>query len=441
MKILIVGTGYVGLVTGACFAEMGHHVICLDIDAKKIQDLQNGIIPIFEPGLEEIVKRNVKAGRLLFTTDYKMGVVNCLACFLALPTPAGEDGSCDLQYVLSAATQIGAHMPSYRLIINKSTVPVGSADKVKKAILSAQLKPIDFDVVSNPEFLKEGSAVADCLKPDRIILGVENPKALQLMKEIYSAFTLSYDRILAMDIRSAEMTKYAANAMLANRISFINELAGLCEKVGANINDVRIGIGSDERIGYHFLYAGIGFGGSCFPKDIRALAALGKEVGYSMPILEAVNTINQRQKKILGQKIASHFQGNLSGKTIAIWGLSFKPDTDDIREAPSLQLIEELLAQGAILRLYDPVSMDKTKNQLKSHPSLYFCQDEYEAALGSDAVALVTEWKQFRFVDFEDILKTMKGRAFFDGRNQYKQHEMQAKGFHYYGIGVPDKTH
>lgn len=437
MNILIIGTGYVGLVTGACFAEMGHHVICLDIDAKKIENLQNGIIPIFEPGLEEMVKRNVAAGRLSFTTDYKEGIEKSLVCFLAVPTPADEDGACDLQYVLSAAKQIGLHMTDYRVIVNKSTVPVGSSGKVRETILSCQSKPIPFDVVSNPEFLKEGCALADCMKPDRIILGVESQKALLIMKEIYSAFTLNHDRILFMDIPSAEMTKYAANAMLACRISFMNELAGLCEKLGANINDVRIGIGSDHRIGYHFLYAGIGFGGSCFPKDIRALEAMGEKSNYSMPILEAIGTVNKRQKKILGQKITSHFQGNLSGKTIAIWGLSFKPDTDDIREAPALELIEELLRQGAILRLYDPVAMEKTHKYLQPHPSIHFCENEYDAAQGADAVALVTEWKQFRFVDFEKILKEMQGSAFFDGRNQYKKQEMQAKGFQYYGIGVP----
>ena len=440
MNILIVGAGYVGLVTAACFAEMGHHIICLDIDQKKIDNLQNGIIPIFEPGLDEMIKRNTAAGRLTFTTDYKNGVEKSLVCFLAVPTPSDEDGSCDLKYVLAAAQKIGENMTDYRVIVNKSTVPVGSAKQVKNIILASQKKPIPFDVVSNPEFLKEGCAISDCMKPDRIILGVESEKALQIMKELYSAFTINHDRVIFMDIASAEMTKYAANAMLATRISFMNELAGLCEKLGANINDVRVGIGSDHRIGYHFLYAGIGFGGSCFPKDIRALHAMGKEVDYTMPILEAIQTINQRQKKVLGKKITKHFQENLSGKTIALWGLSFKPDTDDIREAPALQLIEELLAQGAILRLYDPISMEKTKEHLKAHPQLIFCESEYDAAKGSDAIALVTEWKQFRFVDFEKILKEMQGKAFFDGRNQYKKQEMQAKGFEYYGIGVPHHT-
>lgn len=437
VNILIVGTGYVGLVTGACLAEMGNSVICLDIDPRIIADLEKGIIPIFEPGLEEIVRRNVKAKRLKFTTDYKMGVEESLVCFLAVPTPSNEDGSCDLQYVLSAAKEIGRLMPDYRIIVNKSTVPVGSAAKVRQAIVEAQEKQIPFDIVSNPEFLKEGSAVADCMKPDRIILGVDSARAADTMKEIYKAFTLNHDRILVMDIPSAEMTKYAANAMLATRISFMNEMAELCEKVGANINNVRIGIGSDHRIGYHFLYAGIGYGGSCFPKDIRALRATAQEVGSKTHILDAVDSVNEYQKQKLVKKISTYFKQEVRDKTIAIWGLAFKPDTDDIREAPSLKLIEELLARGARLRLYDPVAMKKAKKYVSDHPHIVWCENEYDAALGADAIALVTEWKQFRFVDFEEILQKMQGRAFFDGRNQYKHHEMNAKGFHYFGIGLP----
>jgi UDPglucose 6-dehydrogenase len=432
----MIGTGYVGLVTGACFAEMGHHVICLDIDREKIERLKNGEIPIFEPGLEELIKRNVSAGRLQFTSDYAEGVKHSLVCFLAVPTPSDEKGSCDLSHVLLAIEQIAEQMDGYRLIVNKSTVPVGSAEKVKQLIGSLQNHP--FDVVSNPEFLKEGSAVNDCMKPDRVVIGTDNPKAAELMKELYSPFTLNHDRILLMDIPSAEMTKYAANAMLATRISFMNELAGLCEKLGANINDVRVGIGSDTRIGYQFLYAGIGYGGSCFPKDIRALRSMAEAVNYPTPILEAVNTINEAQKRLLSKKISLYF-GNPSGKTIAIWGLAFKPNTDDMREAPSLQLIQELLSQGAILRLYDPVSMSKAQKTLPSHPNLYWCQDEYDAAQGADGIALVTEWKQFRFVDFATILNSMAGKGFFDGRNQYKPHEMQAKGFDYFGIGIPNK--
>jgi UDPglucose 6-dehydrogenase len=441
VNLLIVGTGYVGLVTGACFAEMGHHVMCLDIDQKKIENLLKGELPFYEPGLEELVKRNIQAGRLFFTTDYKTGVEFALVCFIAVPTPSDEDGSCDLSYVLTAADQIAKHIDSYKIIVNKSTVPVGSSQKVKesvKAVMSSQGKDYPFDVVSNPEFLKEGSAVSDCMKPDRIILGVDNPKSASLMKEIYSAFTLNHDRILIMDPISAEMTKYAANAMLANRISFMNELAGLCERLGANINEVRVGIGSDTRIGYQFLYAGIGYGGSCFPKDIRALRAMAKEVNYETPLLEAVNTINERQKKWLAEKMRRHF-GDVSGKTIAIWGLAFKPNTDDMREAPSVDLIKELLASGARLRLFDPAATTKAQQSLPSHPDIHWCRDEYEAAHQADAIALVTEWKQFRFVDFTRVLETMMGKAFFDGRNQYKIQEMRSKGFEYFGVGVSCK--
>ncbi|MES2344718.1 MAG: UDP-glucose/GDP-mannose dehydrogenase family protein [Chlamydiota bacterium] len=438
MNLLIVGTGYVGLVTGACFAEMGHHVICLDINQEKIEKLKKGDLPFYEPGLKELVKRNSEAFRLSFTTDYKTAVAAALVCFIAVPTPSDEDGSCDLRYVLSAAAQIAEHMNGYKLIVNKSTVPVGSSQKVKesiKSVLHNKGKDYPFDVVSNPEFLKEGSAVSDCMKPDRIILGVDNATAATLMKEIYSAFTLNHDRILIMDPISAEMTKYAANAMLANRISFMNELAGLCEKVGANINEVRVGIGSDTRIGYQFLYAGIGYGGSCFPKDIRALRSMAKDVNYETPLLEAVNTINERQKKWLGEKIRKHF-GDVSGKTIAIWGLSFKPNTDDMREAPSLNLIEELLASGAHVRLFDPAAIQTAQKSIPAHPNIHWCQDEYEAAHKADAIALLTEWKQFRFVDFTLVLEKMMGKAFFDGRNQYKIHEMRSKGFEYFGVGV-----
>jgi UDPglucose 6-dehydrogenase len=441
MHLLIVGTGYVGLVSGACFAEMGHHVVCLDIDKEKIQNLQNGILPIFEPGLEELIRRNVQAGRLTFTCDYKKGVADCTVCFLAVPTPSDEDGSCDISYVLAAAKQIAKEMTGYRVIVTKSTVPVGSGYQIKKLMqeeLDARGIQADFDIVSNPEFLKEGSAVQDCMKPDRIVLGVENARSASIMKEIYSAFTLNHDRIIVMDLLSSEMTKYAANAMLATRISFMNELAGICEKVGANINDVRIGIGSDSRIGYHFLYAGPGFGGSCFPKDIRAFCASAKQVGAETDLLQAVTHINTRQKKVLGKRILGFFE-TLENKTIAIWGLSFKPNTDDMREAPSLTLIEDLLASGANLRLFDPIAMTNAKKILKEHPRITFCEDEYEAANGADAIALVTEWKQFRYVDFDRIVKTMKGKAFFDGRNQYKPLEMKAKGFVYFGIGIPQQ--
>jgi UDPglucose 6-dehydrogenase len=433
MNLLMIGTGYVGLVTGACLAEMGHHVICLDIDADKIAALQKGLVPIYEPGLEELVKRNIAAGRLTFTTDYKHGVQNSTVCFIAVPTPSTEDGSCNLSYVLQAACSIAEVMTTPLLIVTKSTVPVGTSQKIRQTV--EQSTSISFDVVANPEFLKEGAAVSDCMKPDRIILGVESPEAAQVMKEIYAAFTINHDRILVMDTASAEMTKYVANAMLATRISFMNEMAGLCEKLGANIQHVRVGIGSDHRIGYDFLYAGAGYGGSCFPKDIRALQAMAREAHFDAPLLQAIDTINERQKQLLAKKIKTYF-GSVSKKTIAVWGLAFKPDTDDLREAPALKLIEELLTQGAHVRLFDPIAMSKAQ-KLLDHPSITWCRDEYHAAEGSDGIALVTEWKQFRFVNLDTIAKTMQGKAFFDGRNQYKKDEMKAKGFHYFGIGIP----
>lgn len=439
MNILIVGTGYVGLVTGACLAEMGHHVICLDTNVEKVAQLQQGDLPFFEPGLEELVKRNVQAGRLHFTSDYKTGVDSALVCFIAVPTPPALDGSCDTSVVCQATEEIARHMCAYRVIVNKSTVPVGTAKLVEQkisAILKTENREVPFDVVSNPEFLKEGSAVTDCMKPDRIILGVSSEKAAALMKEIYSAFTLNHDRILTMDPASAEMTKYAANAMLATRISFMNELAGLCEKVGANINEVRVGIGSDSRIGYQFLYAGIGYGGSCFPKDIRALSAMAETVKHKMSLLEAVERINTQQKQVLVKKIHDYY-GNLSGITLAIWGLSFKPNTDDMREAPSLSLIKELLEQGAILRLFDPVAMKKAQKILPETGQISWSTDEYHAAYNVDGIVLVTEWKQFRFVDFEKILSNLRRKAFFDGRNQYKPQEMLSKGFDYFAIGIP----
>jgi UDPglucose 6-dehydrogenase len=441
MKLLIIGTGYVGLVTGACFAEMGHTVICLDIDQEKIRNLQQGIIPIFEPGLSELVQRNQIAERLSFTVNYSEAIEASEVCFLAVPTPSAENGSCDIRFILAAAEEVARRMNSYRLVVIKSTAQVGTALSVKARIaqiLKERKVDIPFDVVCNPEFLKEGSAVADCMKPDRVILGVENPHAEKLMREIYSSFTLNHDRILTMDLLSAEMTKYAANAMLATRISFMNELSGLCEKVGANIHSVRVGIGSDSRIGYQFLYPGVGFGGSCFPKDLRALMATAKENEYPMPLLQAVEEINERQKRLFIKKLQAYFSssGGLKGKIIAIWGLSFKPNTDDMREAPSLVLIEHLLKEGAHLRLFDPVAVSAAKKFLPHHENISWCQDEYEAAEKAQAVVLMTEWKQFRFVDLETILTKMEGKGFFDGRNQYKAHEMQEKGFDYHGIGV-----
>ena len=446
MKLLVVGTGYVGLVTGACFAEMGHDVICLDIDEEKISKLKEGKVPFFEPGLSELVLRNQEAGRLQFTTNYKFGVQQSLICFIAVPTPSREDGSCNLGYVLSAAKSIAEHMDGYRIIVNKSTVPVGSGEIVAASIrehLKQQDVTYGFDIVSNPEFLKEGAALQDCMKPERIIIGVESDHVKEAMEAIYTPFSLNRNRIFFMDIRSAEMTKYASNSMLALRISFMNELSGLCEKLGADINQVRQGVGADSRIGPHFLYAGVGFGGSCFPKDIRALLKMGEEVNYEMSILKAALSINKRQKQVLNQKMVRHFlkRGGIQGKTIAIWGLAFKPDTDDMREAPALELIEELLKAGASVRLYDPVAMQVAKKQLKDNPAITWCKDEYDAAEGAHAIALVTEWKQFRFVDFEKIIGNLQEKTLFDGRNQYKQTDMQKRGFVYHGIGIPETDH
>ncbi len=441
MRILMVGTGYVGLVTGACFAEMGHMVTCLDIDEKKIEKLSHGEIPIFEPGLDELVKRNLQQKRLKFTTNYPLSVIDAEVCFIAVPTPSRPDGSCDISYVESAAREIAKHMNGYKIIVNKSTVPVGTADRVGAIIREERGSEAAFDVVSNPEFLKEGAAVQDCLKPDRIIIGANSPKAIDTLKEIYSSFTLSHDRILVMDTLSAEMTKYAANAMLALRISFMNEIAEVCKKVGANVNEVRKGIGSDTRIGYSFLYPGVGYGGSCFPKDVRALIATAKNAGSDPILLQATDDVNERQKKRLGASMIQYFtsRGGVKGKTIGIWGLSFKPDTDDMREAPSLTFIEELLKEGAKLRLFDPVSMPNAKKILGDLQQITWCSSEFEAANGADAVALLTEWKQFRLVDFKSVQNHMKGIAFFDGRNQYKPLDMKKQGFDYIAIGVPDQ--
>ena len=439
MQILIVGTGYVGLVTGACFAEMGYTVTCLDIDREKIQALEKGIIPIYEPGLEEIVTRNVKQKRLLFTTDYQTAVSKATICFIAVPTPSRPDGSCDTSFVESAAKEIAKHMKGYTIIVNKSTVPVGTAHRVAAVI--REVNPnLQFDVVSNPEFLKEGAAVQDCLKPDRIVIGSDSPKPAEILKEIYSPFTFNHERIILMDTLSAEMTKYAANAMLATRISFMNEIADICKKVGANVNEVRKGIGSDSRIGYSFLYPGVGYGGSCFPKDIRALIAIAIAVGADPQLLEAADAVNQKQKKTLNRMMKSYFakKGGLAGKTIAIWGLAFKPDTDDMREAPSLTFIEELVKEGATLRVFDPIAMPNARKILGATPNIAWCTDEFDAAKDADAIALLTEWKQFRLVDFNPVRQKMRGFAFFDGRNQYKPLDMKNKGFDYLSIGVPD---
>lgn len=442
MDIAIIGAGYVGLVTAACFAEMGHRIICLDINAQKIQDLQKGVIPIYEPGLKELVERNVEDGRLSFTTDYKLAIATSHVCFIAVATPSKRDGSCDLSYVFSAASSIALAMKHQMLIVNKSTVPVGTAGLVKQhiaQILKEENKLIGFDVVSNPEFLKEGNAINDCMKPDRIIIGVDNPDSIKTMREIYSAFTINHDRILIMAPSSAELAKYAANAMLALRISFMNELSSLCEKTGANISDIRVAIGADQRIGYHFLYAGIGYGGSCFPKDIRALCATAETHDLHLSLLRATENVNKRQKEVLADKIICYFNrhNGVFGKTIAVWGLSFKPHTDDIREAPALFLIETLLLQGVNLRLFDPVAIPAIRKHLGSCSRVTFCKDEYESAQGADAIALATEWRQFRYVDFAKIIPSLNHLAFFDGRNQYQPQEMEKLGFSYFGIGVP----
>jgi UDPglucose 6-dehydrogenase len=440
MQILIIGVGYVGLVSGACFAEMGHHVVCLDINQQKIDSLNRGEIPIYEPGLEEIVKRNLKGQRLKFTTNYAEAVDSSTVCFICVDTPVTEKGEANLQFVFSVADSIAAHMNSYKIIVNKSTVPVGTSDSVKKRIASALEKrnsSTPFDVVSNPEFLKEGCAINDFMKPDRVVIGSESAQAIHLMKQIYAPFMLSHERLLIMDNASAEITKYGANSMLACRISFMNELSEFCERVGADVNKVRVGIGSDKRIGYNFLYPGPGFGGSCLPKDIRAMIAHAHAIGYEMPLLEAVETVNRRQKKLMGKKILSYFgeKHGLKNTTIAILGLSFKPDTDDMREASSLVLINQLLDTEANLRLYDPVAMENAKKLVPSTTKIHWAENELDAATGADAIVLITEWKQFRFLDFPELKKVMTGNAFFDARNQYNPSDINTEGFDYISLG------
>lgn len=439
MNILIVGTGYVGLVTGTCFAEMGHSVICLDIDAEKIKRLEKGEVPFYEPGLEEIVKRNMANKRLSFTTDYAFGVSKSLISFIAVSTPQAEDESAELRYVDQAACSIAEHMDSYHIIVNKSTVPVGTAARLKELIaseLQKRGKEIEFDVASNPEFLKEGNAVYDFMKPDRVVIGAEDIRVGQILKELYAPFSVNHDRVLIMDLLSAELAKYAANAMLASRISFMNEIAGVCEEVGANVSHIRQAIGADKRIGYHFLYPGVGYGGSCFPKDIKAFRSTAQKYKCSTYMLDAVEKVNQRQKQLIAQKIDRYFSGDLENKTMAVWGLSFKPDTDDMRQAPSLTLIKILLEQGVQLRLFDPIAMENAKLYLRGlEGEITWCKDELEACRKADAVILMTEWKQFRFLDFNEVLKEMTGKAFFDGRNQYSLEDMSSRGFDYISIG------
>lgn len=443
MRISVIGIGYVGLVTATCLSEMGHHVTCLDINQDKIDNLNQGTIPIYEPGLEEMVKRNVAAGRICFTTDYRSTIEGTQVCFICVDTPVDSNGLANLAAVESVVKSIAEHLNSYKIIVNKSTVPPGTARTIHQWIdkfLKEKGKSIEFDVVANPEFLKEGDAVSDFLKPNRVIIGFDNHRAHSVMKDIYAPFMLNRERMILMDTVSAEMTKWASNAMLATRISFMNELSGFCEKVGANINQVRVGMGADNRIGYQYLYAGIGYGGSCLPKDVAALSSQGALLDYPMKLLEAVQEVNQRQKRVLGRKICSYFElrGGIKDKTIAILGLAFKPDTDDMREAASLVLIEELLKQQARLKLFDPVAMNNAKTLLCAHSkNLKWCDNEYEAAFSADAVVLVTEWKQFRFLNFQQILENMSGNALFDGRNQYNPKEMAHMGFDYHGIGIP----
>ncbi len=438
MKVTVVGTGYVGLVTGACLAEMGNHVVCVDVDERKIKLLNDGGIPIHEPGLEQVVQRNVAAGRLQFTTDVVFGVGHGTMQFIGVGTPPEEDGSADMKYVLAAAQSIGRHMTDYKVIVDKSTVPVGTADRVRDAVtqaLAARGLQMEFAVVSNPEFLKEGAAVEDCMRPDRIIIGADDERAILLMRALYMPFMRNHDRLQLMDVRSAEFTKYAANAMLATRISFMNELALLADKVGADIEHVRKGIGSDPRIGTHFLYAGTGYGGSCFPKDVNALVHTGAEHGVSLNVLKAVQAANERQKHVLVDKVVARFGEDLSGRTFALWGLAFKPNTDDMRDAPSRVIVAELARRGAALRAYDPVAMEEAARVLGAVPALKLVSSANDALTGADALLVITEWKEFRNPDFDAIKASLKQPLVFDGRNLYDPAYLRMLGIEYSGIG------
>ena len=436
MKIAVVGTGYVGLVTGTCLAEVGTDVTCIDIDQKKIDGLENGIMPIYEPGLENLVVRNHKKGKLHFSTSLAEGIKNADVAFIAVGTPPGEDGSADLQYVLAVATEIGTHMSSYGVVVTKSTVPVGTAEKVRNAVQTALDKRgvnIDFDIASNPEFLKEGAAIDDFMKPDRIVVGVDSEKAQDVMGKLYKPFIMNGHPLVFMDIPSAEMTKYAANAMLATRISFMNDIANLCEIMGADVNAVRKGIGSDPRIGSRFIYAGIGYGGSCFPKDVKALIKTAKENNYTMRILEAVEDVNDAQKSVLFNKMTASLGNDLNGKKFAMWGLSFKPNTDDMREAPSLVLIDKIIAAGGEVVAYDPVAMEETKHMIGDKIS--YVEDPYDALNNADALLLVTEWSEFKLPNYDTLAEKLKNKLIFDGRNIYDKEEMSELGFEYYSIG------
>jgi UDPglucose 6-dehydrogenase len=438
MKITVNGTGYVGLVTGACLAEVGNDVVCLDIDEGKIRTLNAGGIPIFEPGLGDVVKRNRAVGRLRFITDVEEAVAFGTVQIIAVGTPPGEDGSADLSHVVDAARNIGRHMSGYRLVVDKSTVPVGTADRVRSAVaeeLKRRGAAHAFSVVSNPEFLKEGAAVEDFMRPDRIVIGSDNAEATQVMRDLYAPFMRNHDRLIVMDPRSAELTKYAANAMLATRISFMNEIANLAERLGADIEHVRKGIGADPRIGYHFLYPGAGYGGSCFPKDVKALLHTAAQAGGSLPILEAVETTNARQKQVLGEKIAKRFGGSVRGKRVALWGLAFKPNTNDMREAPSRVLIDALLGGGAAVRAYDPIAIPEAKHVFAGRAGIEFADSPIAALEGADVLAIITEWQEFRSPDFDAIRERLKTPAIFDGRNLYDPEQVARHGLEYYPIG------
>lgn len=438
MKVTIFGSGYVGLVTGACLAEVGNQVVCMDVDRDKIERLNRGEVPIYEPGLDELVKRGMEQGQLEFTTELEKAVAHGLFQMIAVGTPPGEDGSADLQYVLAVAESIGQHMNEYKIIVDKSTVPVGTADQVRGTIskqLSERNLSLEFDVVSNPEFLKEGAAIEDFMKPDRIVIGTDNPRTTELLRMLYTPFNRNHDRIIAMDVASAELTKYAANAMLATKISFMNEMANIAERVGADIEHVRQGIGSDHRIGFQFIYPGCGYGGSCFPKDVQALSRTAHAIGYDSKILDAVEATNYQQKEILFAKISKFYSGDLADKTFALWGLSFKPRTDDMREAPSRTLLESLIAAGAKVRAYDPVALDEARHLYGETAGLEFCESAEEALRGANALAVVTEWKNFWSPDFSYLAEQLSDKAIFDGRNLYQPDALKPFGLRYFAIG------
>jgi len=444
MKISVIGTGYVGLVTGACFAQMGNKVTCVDIDKQKIEKLKQNIIPIYEPGLEEIVIKNQSNGSLKFTSEIHAEIENSDVVFIAVGTPMGEDGSADLQYVLSVAESIGRYMQHYLVVVDKSTVPVGTADKVRDAInqqleirYADQASRPTFDMISNPEFLKEGMAINDFMRPDRVVIGADSERGLKIMHDLYTPFMKNHDRFISMDIKSAEMTKYTANAMLATKISFMNEISNICERVGADINKVRTGIGSDSRIGYSFIYPGCGYGGSCFPKDVQALAKTAKDFGYTPRILEAVEAVNYDQKKVIGNKVIKRFGEDLSGLTFAVWGLAFKPETDDMREASAITIINELTQRGANIKAYDPKAQHEAKAfYLKDNDNVSYANSKYDVLDDADAAILITEWQEFRSPDFDEVKKRLKQPIFFDGRNQFSSTRMQELGFEYIQIGV-----